>query len=271
MKKKIPFILLILLLMGIAVFSGYQVAATLIGYSEADSAYDDLQQYVSVPATQPPRKEPEPAATASPDEVPEETAGETEPVDDTPWPMVNFDALWELNDDVVAWLYSEGTTINYPVAQGYDNNQYLRHLLDGTYNTAGTLFLDYRNEDDFSGRNSIIYGHKMKNGSMFASLLSYESQEYYEEHPVLLLVTPEKNYKIELFTAYLTSVESGAWKRNFDSDEAFLKWCERAKDRSYFECDVTPTAEDRILTLSTCSYAFENARFIVAGILREVE
>ena len=93
---------------------------------------------------------------------------------------IDFEELWALNEDVVAWLELPGTIINYPVAQGKDNNEYLRTLLDGTHHRFGTLFIDYRNEKDFSDENTIIYGHNIKAGDMFSILKNYREQSYYD-------------------------------------------------------------------------------------------
>ena len=103
---------------------------------------------------------------------------------------VDFAALKAENPDIVAWLYSADTPINYPVVQSDDNNYYLRRLTDGSYNSNGTLFVDFRDAPDFSGFNTIIYGHRMKSKAMFGTLPGYLEQEYYEEHPVMYLLTP---------------------------------------------------------------------------------
>ena len=99
-------------------------------------------------------------------------------------PQVDFDALSAVNPDIVGWLYLPDTSVSYPVVQGEDNSYYLKHLFDGTPNSAGCLFLDSRCEA-LNGKHSVIYGHYMKNGTLFASLEEYQSQEYYEAHPYI--------------------------------------------------------------------------------------
>lgn len=103
---------------------------------------------------------------------------------------IDFEALWEINKDVIAWIELPGTIINYPIVQGEDNEQYLRHLLDGSYHRFGTLFIDYRNAPDFTNDNTIVYGHHIKAGDMFCLLEEYREQSYYDEHPYFLLYTP---------------------------------------------------------------------------------
>ena len=115
---------------------------------------------------------------------------------------IDFEKLKSQNEDVIAWIYSEGTEINYPIVQGEDNDYYLRRLLNGKWNIAGTLFIDYRNSSKFNDRNTFVHGHNMLDGSMFSSLLDYQKQEYYDEHPTMYLLTSDKNYTIEIFAGY---------------------------------------------------------------------
>ena len=96
--------------------------------------------------------------------------------------------LKEINEDCVAWIYIEDTAINYPVVQGSDNSFYLKHLIDGKWNSAGCIFLDFRVDSNISDRHSIIYGHHMKDGTMFSGLTKYKKQDYYEAHPEGLLI-----------------------------------------------------------------------------------
>ena len=207
------------------------------------------------------------------DEAPEDTgderqdrnqSGEGEP--DISWPNVDFEALSEINPDIVEWIYIEDTQINYPVVQGRDNQYYLKRLFDGKWNSAGCVFLDSHNEPDFSDRHSIIYGHHMKNGTMFSGLTEYKKQEFYEGHPTVLLMTSEQNIRVEIFAGYVASVEDNAWEIAMGSDVEFENWLEEAS--SCFKSEVAPAVTDRIVTLSTCSYEFDNARFVLLGVIR---
>lgn len=184
-------------------------------------------------------------------------------------PQVDFAALQTQNSDVIGWIYGPGTVINYPVVQGTDNEYYLTHMFDGSENKCGSIFMDCLNESDFSNSNSILHGHHMKNGSMFAGLMNYESQSYFDSHPVLWLVTPEKSYQIEIFSGFVTSTDSDVWQISFATGEAYQSWLDKMADNSVFESGVIPSADDNILTLATCSYEYDNARFVVMGILRE--
>lgn len=181
-------------------------------------------------------------------------------------PSVDFGILTETNPDAVAWLYCPDG-ISYPVVRGDDNSYYLDHLFDGSQGSAGCLFLDSRSSADFSDRNSVIYGHHMKDGSMFGTLEKYREQSYYDEHPVMYLITPETTYRVALFAAYTADTRDDAWKLEFSDDSRFSLWLESAVSRSAVESGITPGTDDRILTLSTCSYDFDDARFVVLGTL----
>lgn len=107
----------------------------------------------------------------------------------------------------------------------------------------------------------------MKNGTMFTDLDKYKKQEFFDEHPVALLITPDKKYKVEFFVGYVAAPQDDAWEIGFTEAE-FEVWLQNAADRSCFTSEIAPNASDRILTLSTCSYEFDDVRFVLAGVLR---
>ena len=187
-------------------------------------------------------------------------SNETAPIE------VDFTVLQETNPDVIGWLYCPDTPINLPVVQAEDNDYYLRRLPDGSWNNAGTLFADYRNAGDFSGWNTIIYGHNMKNDSMLGTLPNYSKQEYYAAHPVMWLLTPERDYKIELVAGYVTSSTSDIYCV-VQTDEEALALAQNAVQASDFTTDIPLEPGDRFVTLSTCSYEYDNARYVLVGRL----
>lgn len=251
MKRKAPLVLLCVVFLGIAGYFGFHFFSQLQHYREGEEAYDTLTQHIHIE---------EPIHTAEQTPIPEE-----EPA--VNWPAVDFEALRAINPDIVAWIYIEGTDINYPVVQGSDNSHYLNRLFDGTVNSAGSIFMDYRNEKDFSDRNTVFYGHHMSNGTMFDQVAEYKDQAFYDSHPTCLILTPERNYRVEFFAGYVTDMNSQAWKLKFGSDEEFSQWLEEALSQSTFSSDITPTAQDRVVTLSTCTYEYNDARYVLLGIL----
>ena len=202
---------------------------------------------------------------------------ETEPAGSAPsvvLPAVDFESLRESGPDIIGWLNLPDTVINYPVTQADDNEYYLHHLYDGTYNKVGCLFADYENKADFSDRNPIIYGHNMRDGSMFAVLNEYDEQSYFDTHKQMYLVTPEGGYLCEIFAAFVAKPsESGSdtspWRLSWKDDGAYTTWLTAMAERSVVETDVTVTSSDKVLTLSTCTPGGAS-RFIVMAKLVEV-
>jgi len=273
MKRKLPLILLCLVFLGIAVFSGYKIITIMSEYEAGEASYEQLQQFVSFPEpTQTPAAKPDEPVRLQPDEL-EQTVPivSLTPVEKDPRPKVNFDALHAINEDVVGWIYQEGTAVNYPVVQGVDNQEYLYWLINGDYNSAGTPFMDYRNEPDFSDKNTVVYGHNMNNGTMFADFHKYIDQEYYDAHPTMLLMTPEGDYTVEFFSGYISTLDTNAWQMQFSSDEEYSAWLQSAVSRSAFDSELVPTVQDRVITLSTCSDSAAKTRFVLLGVLRKVD
>ncbi len=225
-------------------------AATLIAgqqeYARGDAAYDRVRQ------TQPGRRGTSPAPNAPSD-----------------GPVVDFAALAQINPDVVAWLEGGDGIIDYPVVQGADNDHYLTHLFSGEPNKLGSLFVDYRVKGDFTDKNTVIYGHNMKDGSMFASLTGYQSQSYYDSKPVMRLYTPQGAYDIQLFAGILAGGDDAFIHLSFQDDADFLAYTDSLKAASTFQSDIAVGPQDRIITLSTCSYDFDNARYALFGRLTE--
>ena len=175
--------------------------------------------------------------------------------------------LRAMNEDYLFWLYAPDSPIDYPVVQGTDNAYYLHRLFDGEINSAGTLFADYRNLPTLEDPNTLVYGHHMRNDSMFGSLDWYEKQEYYESHPYMLLVGEDEIDLIELFAGYTTKSDDECYDIAISDEKDLLEFTETAKRKSDFISDTEIMKNDRLITLSTCAYAFQNARYIVIGRL----
>ena len=250
--KKLVRIALIVLLLLIFSFTLYQNISTICHNSESEETYKDIVANV--------------VTIKDADDINEQEGEKIEQVPIT----VDFNALLSQNKDVVGWLYCENTPVNYPIVQSDDNDYYLRRMLNGKYNNAGTVFMDYRSRPDYSSLNTIIYGHNMKNDSMFGTFTDYKSQGYYDEHPVLWLLTPEVNYKIELMAGYVTPSASDAYSE-FISHEELYEYIQEAKNKSTFSSPLTCSSEDRIVTLSTCSYEYDTARYVLVGKLSSLE
>ena len=266
-KTKAAGIAALSLCAALALGSGFLMVRDLCQYSESAGAYDDLAGLVELPER-----------TETPEDMETGTAPiETEPAGSAPsvvLPMVDFESLRESGPDIIGWLTLPDTVINYPVTQADDNEYYLHHLYDGTYNKVGCLFADYENKADFSDRNTIIYGHNIRDGSMFAALNEYDEQSYFDTHKQMYLVTPEGGYLCEVFAAFVAKPsESGSdtspWRLSWKDDGAYTTWLTAMAERSVVETDVTVTSSDKVLTLSTCTPGGAS-RFIVMAKLVEV-
>lgn len=224
-------------LVGIILVSGYKIGKTMWDYQVAKSAYTNISE-----------------KTAKVD--PKQFTG-----------VVDWKALKKVNPDVQGWLYQKGTVINYPVVQGTDNDTYLHTRFDKQWSGGGTLFVDYRMEKGFKGFNSIIYGHHMKDGSMFRSIRGYTKEEgYYDKHKTLELATPHGNYHLVVFSAFITkATDENTYKMTYDEAEK-QAYIDRAWEQSELPItrdSVDVTKDDRLVTLSTCAYDYEEARYIV--------
>ena len=192
----------------------------------------------------------------------------TEDLDNNSLPIqVDFEVLKQKNTDIIGWIYSENSPINFPVVQSTDNQYYLRRLIDRTYNRAGTIFMDYRNNKGMSDWNTIIYGHNMKNDTMFGTLMNYKEQSYYDSHKTMYYLTEKKTYKVELIAGYIESADSSIYDIP-TKDNNKKQILENAKNKSTFKSEFDFGDEEKILTLSTCSYEYDDARYILIGILK---
>lgn len=180
---------------------------------------------------------------------------------------IDFAALQAENEDIIGWIYCGDTPVNYPVVQGTDNTYYLKHSFDGTYNKHGAIFMDAENSGDFSDYNSIIYGHHRKDNSMFAPLLNWADQDYFEAHPVMWILTPDQDYRVELFSGYLTSAFSDSYIIFKEPCEAYDDYVRARKAVSDFRAEAEVPEDARCIMLSTCAYDFRDARYILHGVL----
>ncbi len=253
-----------LLLLAVFLFSGISILRILYQYKISDELYEGIaDQYTSRGSGD---GEKDAQGGQGTDENPAVEAGkETAPI------TVDFEGLRSVNGDVTGWIYCQDTPINYPVVHGADNDYYLTHNYDGTSSASGSIFVEAENRPGFVDSNTIIYGHHMKNGSMFASLDQWADQAYYEEHPVMWLLTPEQDYKIILFGGYTTSASSDTYTI-FEGPGAELDaYLEKCRGQSDFLAETETDGEAHYVLLSTCAYVFDNARYVLHGILVPVD
>ncbi|MBQ7737524.1 MAG: class B sortase [Oscillospiraceae bacterium] len=184
---------------------------------------------------------------------------------------VDFDLLISRSKNVAGWIYCEGTVINYPVMAAQRNNYYyVEHDFMGNRDFCGAIFIDYENERDFTDCNTIVYGHNMKNNTMFATLEYWEEQEYYDKHPCLWLLTPEQDYRVDVFSVCHTAADSEIYDIHPEPCAGFDEYLERAISASMIETSTEVTGQDRIVVLSTCTNVYDLERIVVFGRLTPV-
>ena len=253
-KRRITAVLVLLVGVCMATFSCSQLLEAKQIFDEGNTTYRALRDQVTNGS--------EAASEASRETRPSgQGAPELEQI-------IDFKALKAVNKDAVAWLYSPGTIIDYPVVRADDYNYYLYHLIDHTYNVNGTLFIDYNNAPDFSERLTVIYGHHMASGMMFTELVRYQDQEYYQEHPCMYLYTEEGAFKVDLMYGFV--IRAGQWRsQGFMYQENLEELLACAAQNTGFVSDVRYEEGDRVVAMSTCSYEFDDARYVVIGVVKQ--
>lgn len=253
-KKKGGIISTIILIIAICVFafSAFQLYKIFNGYHKGESEYDDL---VKLAVTQ-----------EKNDDSPDGEAGEGKFT-------VDFDALRQINPDVVAWIrFDEPAVINYPVVQGSDNSEYLSKTFKGYDNTVGTIFVNAYNNADFNDRNTIIYGHYMYNGTMFNELEQYHEKSFWEKYPYFYIYTPDGNViTYQIYSVGVVKDTSEGYTYQFADDAAFASFLEVTKNSSLYDTGVEVGNDSQIVTLSTCTRAGNDDRTIVHGVKVNVQ
>ena len=238
---------LTVVLMGIIGYCGLNIWTITSRYRQEAALHADLLMYKPLQA----QPDDEPPAAASPGKANQ-----------------GLTALRERNEDVVGWIVVPGTKIDYPFVQAADNAYYLDRDIDRQHSAAGTLFLDARNDAQLSDFNSFIYGHSMKNGSMFGSLGNYASKAFFDKHAVGTIHLDNDTYELEFFAHIIVTSQNAMiyaahemgseWRREYFAYVA-------AHARNYR--DIGLMTGDKIITLSSCAYEFDDARMVLLARL----
>ena len=243
-------------------YSVYQLVSTGLAYKEGENEYAGLRKYTM-----------EVADT----EAPEGTdGGQEEPPADPAEPQktavppleVDFASLQAINPDIVGWIYIEALDISYPVVQGEDNDYYLHRTFEGKNNFSGSIFVEYRNSGDFTDSNTIVYGHNMKNQSMFGKLKLLQEQGLYQDSAEFWILTPEHDYRYQIFSMQVTAADSDVYTLFTNPGQEYVDYLNKmlGESETALPLEQDFTAESRIVTLSTCTSS-ETDRFVVQGLL----
>ena len=187
--------------------------------------------------------------------------------------ILKVQKLQEENSDIVGWLEIEGTSINYPVLQGTDNEYYMTHNYKKQKSKNGSIFLTKDYDWSIPSSNLLIYGHNLNNGTMFQELLKYEKEEFYKEHPIIRFTTNKEDVEYEIISVFKSRVYYKTEKNvfryyffvNANSEVEYNEFVQNAKKASLYDIDKTAQFGDQLITLSTCSYHVEDGRFAVVG------
>jgi len=168
-----------------------------------------------------------------------------------------FEELLKQNQDVVGWITIDGTQIDYPILQSSNNEYYLTNNYNQGDSRAGSIFLDYRNDVSSSDLNTVVYGHRMKDGSMFQHLTKFLDKDFFEAHRTFEFDTLYDSYEAEIFAVYNTLTDFDYIKTDFANELEYAQFLADIKETSEFETDVELSTDDRIITLSTCDYELD--------------
>ena len=243
-RKGILIKLLLIIAIGGMVYSGYGLFNIWYEYKKNDTSYQNVRKYQPeiIPAT----------GTWA----------------DTPFKFQftreEFESLYAINNDLIGWIVIPGTNVNYPMVQGSDSEYYLHHNFEKQVNSGGAIFLDSEQKTPFDDKNTIIYGHHMRDGSMFGSLKNLEEQSFLDNNNKVYIATKDYQYMYQIFSIYVDNPDSDSYYYKFASDDEFISYLKKLKSKSAVNSDVNDfVAGDKIITLSTCSYEFNDARLIV--------
>lgn len=183
---------------------------------------------------------------------------------DVPFLKIGFEDLKKINSDIVSYIYIPGTSINYPVVQSKDNEYYLTHSFDKKYNQAGWIYMDYRNDPYTYDYNTVIYGHRRKDGSMFATLGNLLKKDWFnnQSNRIIKLSNEKESSIWQIFSVYKIQEESYYIMTKFKTDDIYQEFLNTIKNRSIFDFKTNVNINDKILTLSTC-YDLNGNRIVV--------
>lgn len=246
-KKEIIRRIILVIAIITLVVSGYKLFSIWNEYHKNAKTYDEVREY-------------------SPQSNSDE--GTEDPVEKYRFKQEDFDKLFNINNDFKGWITVPNTNVDYPIVQTTDNEYYLHHNFKKEYNEGGAIFIASENSNPFKDENTVIHGHHMRDGSMFASLEKYKDKSFLDSNNKIYITTKDNVYEYEIFSVYVIEANSNPYKINLSSGDEYVKYLNELKNSSMYQIDTPEfTKDDRIITLSTCSYEVEDGRLLVHGRL----
>lgn len=252
MKKK-RCVILAVIAGAAAVICGGAGIRQYLAEKDAGGSYEELRDAVKTEAPE------EPGVSDSPIEIP-----------------IDFDALKQRNPDAYAWITVPGTPIDYPILQSPDDNSYyLTHTIDHEEKTEGAIYTENYNSTDFEDPNTLIYGHDMRNGTMFRSLLEYQDREFFDKNREIIIYTPDAIRHYKIFAAYPYDNRHILLSFDFSDKSVYRQYLENIfsiRDmNAYIDTSVEVDTDDKIITLSTCYGAQREMRYLIQAVLTDTE
>jgi len=251
--KRFILIFFEILLVGLIIFSLAKYFIESHQYKLSNAEYDDIAAYIEEEEKKAPPTYAEKMKQAG-----------------IPMLGIGYDGLTARNKDFIGWLYLPELDISYPIVYGEDNEYYLHNTFDGVANTAGCIFMEHECSPDFTDYNSFIYGHNMRNGSMFGNLKNLTKDEsLYKEVTEFYVYTSEVTMKYDIYSFYVCEPDSDTYQLAKD-EKGYEQYLEMAKKQSLQDMNVEISTKQPTLTLATCSGTGKNKkRFVVHGILTD--
>ena len=225
---------ILVLALCVAGYSGYKIYEGLHDYNEGKSAYENIKVNLGV---------------------------------DNVETKIDFDYLKGINPDTAGWIHLDDSQIDYPFVFADNNEYYLNHLFDGEYNRSGCIFMETTNARNFSDKNIVLYGHHMKNGTMFRDVQKYSDQAWYDTHKVFKVSTPDQEYEMYPIAGVAATGSTDYVKTNFEDEEEFTEYVNWFLQNSTFVSEEDVTPEDQLMLLSTCAYHVNDGRYALLGKL----
>lgn len=233
--KRNKIYMMCMILAGILFFGSVgAIVRICMSYREGEQVYEELEEYIREPES---TKEPEVEKSS------EENSAFT-------FLQVDFESLQSINPEVIAWIQIPALDISYPVAKGTDNAYYLHHMINGETNKSGSIFMDYHNQEDFTDRNTIIYGHNMRDGSMFGTLEQYQDPGVYDVYPKFYVYVPGYVYEYHIFSCYAAPVNNAAYTYSFPDVKDYQDFLGVIQASSEYDTGISVSEKDRVITLS---------------------
>lgn len=267
-EKKLLYKILLAVFAAALVVSFAVLIKNRIVEKNAEQKYEELSAQASGEGTE----EKNDAKKEEQEPDPEEEKGQALDGIEIPGKNLDWEELQKENKDIYGWIYIPGTQVDYPLLQHpTDDSYYLVHNLDGSEGYPGCIYSESKNKKDFTDKNTILYGHNMKDGSMFGSLHNFEEAAFFEEHRYAFLYTKEQTFVYDLFAAYEFSDDHLLYVYDFSTDTGYQEYLDMVfgiRDMgAHFREGAKVTAEDKILTLSTCISTKPENRYLVQGVL----